>query len=262
MEQADQEKQQFELKKQTYVARLAQCKEKISKKDGNLEELQKQLKDLEIEGLEIKKRDDELRIKEKKTPWNVDTITKEGFQKTVINKNINKKPDENLTEEERAEKMRNFVKENEKIIKQFGMLRKYDDSKKFLTEHPHLVSDETANYLVIWCINLQMEEKTELMSHIAHQCICLQYILELGKQLDVDPRGCSASFFVKIQDCVPEYKTEFEKEIKDFIARIKKRAEEKIQEAIAEQEEEDRKERLGPGGLDPAEVFDELPDVS
>ncbi|KAL5289001.1 CDC37 family protein [Megaselia abdita] len=261
MEQAEQEKKQFEMKKLSYSARLAQCKEKISKKDGNLDELQKQLKDLELEGLEIKKRDDELRVKEKKTPWNVDTISKEGFQKTVINKNINKKPDENLTEEERAEKMKNFVKENEKIIKQFGMLRKYDDSKKFLTEHPHLVSDETANYLVIWCINLQMEEKTELMSHIAHQCICLQYILELGKQLDVDPRGCSASFFVKIQDCVPEYKAEFEKEIKDFIARIKKRAEEKIQEAIAEQEEEDRKERLGPGGLDPADVFDELPDV-
>lgn len=262
MEQAEQEKQQFDLKKQSYSARLADVKGKIDKKEGNVEDLQKQLKDLELEGLEIKRRDQEMLAKEKKTPWNVDTISKEGFQKTVINKSINKKPDENLTDEERAEKMRVFVKENEKIIKEFGMLRKYEDSKKFLTEHSKLVNEETANYLVIWCINLQMEEKTELMSHVAHQCICLQYILELGKQLDVDPRGCSGSFFAKIQDCVPEYKADFEKEITDFIARIKKRAEEKIQEAVAEQEEEDRKERLGPGGLDPAEVFDELPEVS
>jgi cell division cycle protein 37 len=35
-----------------------------------------------------------------------------------------------------------------------------------------------------------------------------------------------------------------------FKERIKKRAQEKIQEAI----EEERLERLGPGGLDPAEV--------
>uniref|UniRef100_T1H0Y8 Hsp90 chaperone protein kinase-targeting subunit n=1 Tax=Megaselia scalaris TaxID=36166 RepID=T1H0Y8_MEGSC len=200
MEQAEQEKKQFEMQKQSYGARLADCKKKIAEKDGDLEQLQKQLKELEMEGIEIKKRDDELRLKEKKTPWNVDTISKEGFQKTVINKNINKRKDENLTEEERAEKMKNFVKDNEKLIKQLE---------------------------------------------------CLE---------NVDPRGCSASFFVKIQDCVPEYKAEFEKEIRDFIARIKKRAEEKIQEAIAEQEEEDRKERLGPGGLDPAEVFEELPE--
>merc|ERR1711909_1918 len=39
--------------------------------------------------------------------------------------------------------------------------------------------------------------------------------------------------------------------------RIKKRAAEKIAEAI----EEERLERLGPGGLDPADVFESLPDV-
>lgn len=59
------------------------------------------------------------------------------------------------------------------------------------------VGDNTANYLVIWCINLQMEGKTQLMEHVAHQCICMQYILELAKQLDVDPRACVAQFFTR-----------------------------------------------------------------
>lgn len=45
MEQAEQEKNQFDLQKQSYGARLAQCKDKIAKKEGNLDELQKQLKD-------------------------------------------------------------------------------------------------------------------------------------------------------------------------------------------------------------------------
>ena len=51
-----------------------------------------------------------------------------------------------------------FTKDYEKQIKQFGMLRKYDDSQEYLLEHPHLTCEETANYLVIWCINLEVEE--------------------------------------------------------------------------------------------------------
>jgi cell division cycle protein 37 len=54
--------------------------------------------------------------------------------------------------------MRKFVKENEKALKEFGMLQRYDDSKRFLQENQHLVCEDTANYLVIWCINLEMEE--------------------------------------------------------------------------------------------------------
>lgn len=38
------------------------------------------------------------------------------------------------------------------------MFQKYEDSKNFLREHPQLACEETANYLVIWCINLEVEE--------------------------------------------------------------------------------------------------------
>jgi hypothetical protein len=40
----------------------------------------------------------------KLTPWNVDTISRDKFAKTIINKEPAKKPDESLTEEERAER--------------------------------------------------------------------------------------------------------------------------------------------------------------
>lgn len=90
-------------------------------------------------------------------PWNVDTISSDGFSKTVINTKPRPK-DENLTEEEREERMRSHVKKYEKEMKQFGMLQKYEDSKRFLQEHMHLVCEDTANYLVIWAINLEMEE--------------------------------------------------------------------------------------------------------
>lgn len=66
--------------------------------------------------------------------------------------------DASLSDEEKEKRMKQFVKDHEKKLKEFGMLKRYDDSKKFLQEHPYLVCENTANYLVIWCINLEMEE--------------------------------------------------------------------------------------------------------
>jgi cell division cycle protein 37 len=39
-----------------------------------------------------------------------------------------------MSEEEKEQKMKKFVKENEKLIKEYGMLQKFDDSKKFLMD--------------------------------------------------------------------------------------------------------------------------------
>ncbi|XP_013186265.2 hsp90 co-chaperone Cdc37 [Amyelois transitella] len=261
MEERRREKQEHEQRKAENKRRLAEVKTKLSENgDGpNLESLKKELAQLEKEEKEIQKKEDDLKKKERLTPWNVDTISEPGFTKTVINTKPLRSKDENLTEEEKEAKMKKFIKENEKLLKQYGMLRRYEDSKKFLMEHNQLVCEETANYLVIWCINLEMEEKHDLMAHVSHQVICMQYILELSKQLDVDPRACVGSFFSRIQEAEKTYKDSFDDELEQFKNRIRKRAAEKIQEAIQEQEEEERKARLGPGGLDPLEVMEELP---
>lgn len=38
------------------------------------------------------------------------------------------------------------------------MLRRWDDSQRYLSENHFLVCEETANYLVIMCIDLEVEE--------------------------------------------------------------------------------------------------------
>lgn len=88
----------------------------------------------------------------------MDTISKEGFAKTVINKKAPRPKDDDLTEEEREARMKQFIKENEKLLKHYGLLRKYDDSRAYLKANNHLVCEDTANYLVIWCINLVVDE--------------------------------------------------------------------------------------------------------
>jgi cell division cycle protein 37 len=161
------------------------------------------------------------------------------------------------------------------------MLKHYDDSKRFLLEHPDLVCEDTANYLVVWCIDLEIEEvifqnlnrrqkfvnlfykflkKRDLMEHVAHQCIVMQFILELSKTLKYDPRVCVDPFFSKMQMANKEYKEGFYEELNAFKDRIRRRAQEKIEAAMKEVEEEERSKRLGPGGLDPIEVFESLPE--
>lgn len=107
------------------------------------------------------------------------------FQQSIVN--VKPDPSEE-TEEEKEQKHKTFVEKYEKQIKHFGkphwqqqwktespfsngkieikmyygltpgMLRRWDDSQKYLSDNPHLVCEETANYLVIMCIDLEVEE--------------------------------------------------------------------------------------------------------
>lgn len=104
------------------------------------------------------------------------------------------------------------------------MLRRWDDSQRFLADMPQLISEETANFLILWCIKLQREgvcsrllsspssvlfllnpqsflvsvlQKEALMKQVAHQAVVMQFILELASHSKQDPRGCFRQFFYK-----------------------------------------------------------------
>lgn len=129
---------------------------------ADLQQLKVQEEELKKQEEEFRQKEEELLKKERLTPWNVDTLSKDKFAKTIINKEPAKKSDEELTEEERAERYRVFLEKNKSKIKNFGMLKHYDDSKRYLTENPEIVCEDTANYLVVWCIDLEIEEVIKL----------------------------------------------------------------------------------------------------
>lgn len=264
MAQAEQEKTEFQKTKKDVETKKEELRRKLKEAElsnsADLATLKVQVEDLNKQEEEFRKKEEELQKKERLTPWNVDTLSKETFSKTIINKEPPKKTDEEMTEDERAERYRLFLEKNKAKIKHFGMLKHYEDSKKYLTENPDIVCEDTANYLVVWCIDLEIEEKHDLMDHVAHQCIVMQFILELSKTLKYDPRACVGPFFSKMQLSNKEYKEGFYDELNAFKGRIKKRAAEKIDAAMKEAEEEERQKRIGPGGLDPVEVFEALPD--
>ncbi|XP_034749463.1 hsp90 co-chaperone Cdc37 [Etheostoma cragini] len=261
----------FKKKGEDLNKSLSECRRKLTEAQKKIKELtisstddaKAELSKAQAEEKKLKKeeRDWEKKVaeherEEKKMPWNVDTLSKEGFSKSIVNA----KPEStDETEEEKEQKHKTFVEKNEKQIKHFGMLRRWDDSQKYLSDNPHLVCEETANYLVIMCIDLEVEEKHALMEQVAHQTIVMQFILELAKSLKVDPRGCFRQFFAKIKTADQQYQDAFNDELESFKERVRGRAKIRIEKAMKEYEEEERQKRLGPGGLDPVEVYESLP---
>ncbi|XP_024412795.1 hsp90 co-chaperone Cdc37 [Desmodus rotundus] len=266
MEQFQKEKEELDRSCRECKRKLAECQRKlkeleVAEGEGSkveLERLQAEAQQLRKEERSWEQKMEEMRKKEKSMPWNVDTLSKDGFSKSMVNT----KPEqvEEESEEAREQKHKTFVEKYEKQIKHFGMLHRWDDSQKYLSDNSHLVCEETANYLVIWCIDLEVEEKCALMEQVAHQTIVMQFILELAKSLKVDPRACFRQFFTKIKTADRQYMEGFNDELEAFKERVRGRAKLRIEKAMKEYEEEERKKRLGPGGLDPVEVYESLPE--
>ncbi|KAM7026465.1 hsp90 co-chaperone Cdc37 [Acridotheres tristis] len=262
MEQFQKEKEELDKGCRECKRKLAECQRKMKELEvaeggkGELEKLQAEAQQLKNEERSWESKLEELRKKEKNMPWNVDTLSKDGFSKSVFNVKPEEKEE---TEEQKEKKHKTFVERHEKQIKHFGMLRRWDDSQKYLSDNPHLVCEETANYLVIWCIDLEVEEKHALMEQVAHQTIVMQFILELAKSLKVDPRACFRQFFTKIKTADQQYLEGFTEELEAFKERVRGRARARLEKALRDYEEEERQKRLGPGGLDPVDVYESLP---
>ncbi|XP_061590287.1 hsp90 co-chaperone Cdc37-like 1 isoform X1 [Cololabis saira] len=114
-----------------------------------------------------------------------------------------------------------FLQKYEQELRHFGMLRRWDDSQRFLSDMPQLICEETANFLILWCIRLQQEGKEALMDQVAHQAVVMQFILEMGSNSQQDPRGCFRQFFHKAKKGQDLYLEVFHKELEAFKQRVK-----------------------------------------
>jgi len=267
MAEMKQEKETVEKKKTETKSREQQIQEELA---GCSDE--KQRMKLELELAEIKKQEDEWRAKEEELaqkerlqPWNVDTIGKETWSKSVINKYSDKKPEPPKPKDEQEEnkRMMKYFDDNESILEKYALLKGFDQCEKFLLDNPHLCSEFATSWLTIEALNMAIECKDEEMGLYAANCITLQYLLELAKSLHALPTNENVikTFFKKIRAADVAYMKMYHDEVDAFKERLTKRAKTKRDEAFAEVEAEERERRIkeSPGGLDPQEVFETLP---
>lgn len=267
---AEQKMKKEELEKNmgTTSMKMTELQKKLD--DTSLDEQEKQKVESEI--AELNKQEEEWRKKEKEledaerlAPWNVDTIGQEAFSSSRINKINEKKPEPpKLSDEEDSKRMAKFFEDNEDLLQQYGRLKDLSSSEQFILEHPRLASEYSANYLTIECLNLAIDEKDEDMCTMARQCIVMQYLLELAKSLNAIATNTNVikNFFKKFQIADPSYLKMYEEEVTAFQDRLRRRAKEKRETAVAEYEAEEKAKRIAaaPGGVDPQEVYETLPE--
>ena len=224
--------------------------------ESKLTGLKSKQAEIETQQADFTSKEKELAEYEKAHPsWNVDNMSTDKHNRTLINKSVPKAEGTSMD-------LSAYFKEHGDEVKAWGMLSKYEESHKYLKDRMYLVCDHLASFLVVWAVDLEVEEKKELMKRVAHQAIVAQYILELAKTLKRDPRSTVDAFFTRIGSAEQQYLDAFQDEYKSLIARVQARAIARLEEAQAEaaaEEAADREKRLGPGGLDPLEILEEIP---
>lgn len=190
------------------------------------------------------------RLKERMLGTLCPEANRDVFDKSIINIT------QSWPNESDPDKSLNFVQRNEELLKHFGMLRRWDDSQRFLAEYHHLVCEETANYLILWCFRLQAEKKEALMEQVAHQAVVMQFILEMARNTQQDPRGCFRHFFQKAKAGQEGYLDVFHTELQAFKDRVKEYTMKSTGETPKDTVHQNTPSACR---LDPKEVFESLP---
>ncbi|KAM6306943.1 LOW QUALITY PROTEIN: hsp90 co-chaperone Cdc37-like 1 [Podargus strigoides] len=161
----------------------------------------------QTETSELRQREEEWRRKEaaliqreRQNLLNTESFSKEVFNKDYISKS--------------------FIQKHEQKIRYFGMLGRWNDSQRFLSDEPYLICEETAKYLILWCFHLEAEQKRTLMEQIAHQATVMQFVIEMARSCNVDPRGCF-HVFKKAEAGEEDYSEAFKTGLEAFKSRVR-----------------------------------------
>lgn len=161
-----------------------------------------------------------------------------------------------------------FTERHADLVEEFMKCKTLEDSRKFLLEHGNtLLQENASNYLLLASLEDEMNGHREKMKLTARQSQIITNIAELAKTLKTHPGNVIQPFFQRMTE--REHLEEFLTGVKIFTDKIIKRAivkkaeideERRAQEEASDLHEIPLEERLGPGGLDPLEVIETLPE--
>lgn len=155
-----------------------------------------------------------------------------------------------------------YCMKHEQILETYSEIQDIEATKEYLFKNCDVLLHEHAqSYMLLSCLEDEMNGKHKRMRLVCRQSQILSHIHDLGTSMKRDPRDVILPFFKRIEE--KAHYTGFLSAVDDFTKRIQKRAVEKRKEMDAERRAEQRAAgegaTVGPGGLDPYEVFESLP---
>ena len=160
-----------------------------------------------------------------------------------------------------------FTQKYADLVEEFMVISSLDKSREFLIQNGTILLQENAsNYLLLASLEDEMNGFRDKMRLTARQSQIISNITELAKTMKSHPGNVINPFFKRMEE--KQHFDGFMEGLEQFIGNIIKRAvvkRKEMDEERARQEGVDlkdipREERLGPGGLDPVEVFESLPE--
>eukprot|EP00929_Paragymnodinium_shiwhaense_P001213 TRINITY_DN101434_c0_g1_i1.p1 TRINITY_DN101434_c0_g1~~TRINITY_DN101434_c0_g1_i1.p1 ORF type:complete len:322 (-),score=108.48 TRINITY_DN101434_c0_g1_i1:257-1222(-) len=211
---------------------------------------------------------------ENKRPLHVGNLCKVTDERTIINHSDGRTDRRGGGEEFSVDEYVEFKKSHEKLLKEF-VDADWEKSRQMLFKEGEILLDDHANnYYLLATLDEEMKGNEPMVQKLARQGQIVSQIHQLAKPMNRPPRDLVHRFFDRFDS--GEARGAFQEGVDHFLKQIKARAVQKRKEeaeaAAAEEEEEveakplveamyemSKEERMGPGGLDPVEIFESLP---
>ncbi|XP_074023775.1 hsp90 co-chaperone Cdc37 [Numenius arquata] len=171
MEQFQKEKEELDKGCRECKRKLAECQRKLKELEvadpegsgkgggmgGELEKLRTEAQQLRKEEKNWEKKLEELKKKREEHALERRHPQQRRVQQECLQRQSGGEGGDGGAEREKTQNFRGEIREADQTLWDAAAL---DDSQKYLSDNPHLVCEETANYLVIWCIDLEVKRNT------------------------------------------------------------------------------------------------------
>jgi len=200
--------------------------------------------------------------------WNVDNMCKTAESRTEVSApTATPKPEPRLQGEAVAAGYCEFVEENEELLEKYIAMgdAELEQVMEFLKVHGGklLVGEHAESYLLLDCLEKEMNGEHAAMKRASRQSQFLTQLREFSRAAGRPVRDGVHPVFQRLMDHEGTSES-FDEAVAQFVDRVEKRAVVKKKEmdkegAEAEDEEDGPINPIGPGGLDPMDVFKTLP---
>ncbi|KRZ79556.1 Hsp90 co-chaperone Cdc37 [Trichinella papuae] len=196
------------LQEQQHQAGSCETEEEKKRKEEKEEELQSELKELQLCKEEIAER-------QRKAKWNVDTISRPGFERTCIGTASS------------GEVTVDFNEAENDALFNFSLMQELDDSMRILMQYPRLCDERALEFLTNQMVIVEVNGMNKLAEDIAHQRVLLSCLLHNAKIQNAHPKDrsyiaefftclkesplTSATFNADVRQCIEELRDQMER---------------------------------------------------
>ncbi|KAI3385940.1 hypothetical protein SNEBB_008796 [Seison nebaliae] len=173
--------------------------EKKMADEMNVEEIEKAENELKL----LK---DEIDKEERLQPWNVDTLSKDSWDKTLMNYDSAKTTDENRElidirdEENNLDEFDSFVKKNYDFLEEFSLQNSFKNVQEIVRQNIMIVtSDHARTFISAYVTKLAANNTREIMNTACKQLLLIKYIFDMSQTMKIDRRDCATAVLNRLK---------------------------------------------------------------